>query len=309
MSGQDSGGPGISRRVALVTGATGFVGYHLCRHLATEGWAVTALVRPDSDTADLRALEPVVAIVAWHGGVEELAAILRSARTECVFHLASLFLSEHGHGQIDALIEANIRFGTCLAEAMTTAGVSALVNTGTFWQHYQGEPYRPVNLYAATKQAFEAILRYYTDARGLRAITLKLSDTYGPHDKRGKLISALAKMACEGGSLQMSAGEQELDIAHIDDVVRAFALAAERCLALPAGTQESFAVSSGQQISLKGLVALFEQAAGTSLAIAWGARPYRPREVMHTWRGGEALPGWAPAIPLEEGLARLLREG
>lgn len=308
--------PGQGGRNALVTGATGFVGYHLCRLLLAEGWQITALVRPGSDTADLRALGPAVVVVPWPsgegaGGVAELANILREARAEVVFHLASLFLSDHAAAQVDALIDANLRFGTNLLEAMSAVGVSAFVNTGTFWQHYDsaGDSFRPVNLYAATKQAFEAILAYYVDAKGLRAITLKLSDTYGPHDKRGKLISLLAKMAREGGALQMSPGEQQLDIAHIEDVARAFLLAAERCLGSAPGTSESFAVPSGRVISLKGLVGVFEAIAGKALAIEWGARPYRPREVMRVWRGGEALPGWAPAITLEEGLARLLREG
>jgi hypothetical protein len=50
-----------------------------------------------------------------------------------------------------------------------------------------------------------------------------------------------------------------------------------------------------------------EQATGTALAASWGARPYRAREVMTPWAGGEPLPGWRAAIPLEEGLAALAR--
>ena len=44
---------------------------------------------------------------------------------------------------------------------------------------------------------------------------------------------------------------------------------------------------------------------GTSLAIEWGARPYRDREVMVPWTKGKTVPGWAPHIPLERGLGEL----
>jgi nucleoside-diphosphate-sugar epimerase len=62
---------------------------------------------------------------------------------------------------------------------MQAAGIRRLVNAGTTWQHYLGQVYDPVNLYAATKQAFEAILKFYTSTRDFQAITLELTDTYG----------------------------------------------------------------------------------------------------------------------------------
>lgn len=297
----------MSQRHALLTGATGFVGSHLCRHLLAQQWRVTVLVRPGSDTGDLQALSPDVAIAVYDENADDLAAIMAKASPDIVFHLASLFLAEHSAEQVGPLIDSNVRFGARLLEAMSAAQVRCLINTGTFWQHYHGDAYRPVNLYAATKQAFEAILAYYTDMRGITALTLKLSDTYGPQDKRNKLISLLQKMAREGGELKMSPGEQQIDIVHIDDAARAFIMAAERCLRLPAGTQESYAVSSGQPLALRDLVGVFEDAAATRLDIEWGARPYREREVMHTWQGGTPVPGWQPQITLRDGFAELVR--
>ena len=67
---------------------------------------------------------------------------------------------------------------------MKEVGVKILVNTGTSWQHYENKDYSPVNLYAATKQSFEAILQYYVEVASLKAITLKLFETYGLDDPR-----------------------------------------------------------------------------------------------------------------------------
>lgn len=291
---------------ALVTGATGFIGQHLCRHLLDNEWTVHALVRPESDIAALSILGPAN-VHRFAGGVEQLTDICATTRPDVVFHLASLFLAEHRPEQVEQLIAANVGFGTMLLEAMHLTGVTAFVNTGTFWQHFDDEPRgRPVNLYAGTKQAFEALLGWFCDVRGLRAVTLKLSDTYGPADARGKLISLLLRLAREGGGLGMSPGEQEIDIVHVDDVVRGFRIAAERCLVLPPGHNESYALSSGAPIPLRELVTLFEQATGRNLAIRWGERPYRTREVMHTWRGGVPLPGWTAEIDLVEGFRGLI---
>ena len=49
------------------------------------------------------------------------------------------------------------------------------INTGTFWQNYQSEKYNPVNLYAATKEAFQNIAKYYTETSSLIFTTIKLN--------------------------------------------------------------------------------------------------------------------------------------
>lgn len=297
----------MTARRALVTGATGFVGAHLCSHLVAQGWEVTALCRPQSAT-EVLPTAGTAQVTRWHGGLPALSDILERTRPDVVFHLASLFLADHQPHQVESVIAANIEFGALLLEAMSCAGIGAFVNTGTFWQHYKGAPDRPVNLYAATKKAFEAVLGYYTDAHGLRAITLKLSDTYGPNDQRGKLVSLLLRLAREGGELAMSPGGQEVDLVHINDVTRAFAVAGERCLTLPKGAYENYSLSSGEILTLRSLVELFGELAGKRLSITWGGRPYRSREVLQIWRGGERLPGWEPQICLREGLGRLLRD-
>jgi nucleoside-diphosphate-sugar epimerase len=289
----------------VVTGATGFIGGHLVRRLITRGDEVHAILRAGSD----RSLLPkAVAVHAHDGSADQLCSILETVRPNVVFHLASHF--QHGHlpSDIEALIADNVTFGSMLVEAMVRAGSKRLVNAGTSWQHYQDASYSPVCLYAATKQAFEAILRYYADAEALSVVTLKLFDTYGPGDRRGKLVSRLAKMVHDGSSLTMSPGEQLIDLVHVDDVVNAFLMAAARLLAGEVTGMEDYAVSSGRPRTPRDLVALMERCAGAPLKIEWGGHPYRFREVMVPWSKGAAVPGWSPQIELEEGFKMMLAE-
>ena len=94
---------------------------------------------------------------------------------------------------------------------MTVNGVSKIINTGTFWQHYENREYSPTCLYAATKQAFESILHYYVEAKFLMIITLILFDSYGPSDPRPKLFSLLQEARQSEKVIAMSPGEQKID--------------------------------------------------------------------------------------------------
>jgi len=91
---------------------------------------------------------------------------------------------------------------------------------------------------------------------------------------------------------------------HIRDVTLAFSLAAHRLLEGAGTNKECFSVSSGAPISLRDLVAQVRQITEMRLAVTWGTRPYRDREVMRLW-SGTSLPGWKPSVTLTEGLREL----
>ncbi len=286
---------------ALITGGSGFVGRHLARRLTASGVELHAVVRARSDTT---ALPPEARLHGYGGAPAELADIVDAARPDVTFHLASHFRAEHEPQDLEPLIASNVAFGTYLADALCRHPPARLVNCGTAWQHFGDRDYDPVCLYAATKQAFEAVLEYYVAARGLRVTTLKLFDSYGPDDPRGKLVGALMQAAASGRPLELSPGEQRIDLVHVDDLVRAFEIAAGR-LADDEPRSEAFALSSGRTVTLRELVSLVEAVSGRPVGANWGARPYRAREVMLPWSRGRPLPGWQPEIGLEDGLRTL----
>ncbi|MDH5750837.1 MAG: NAD(P)-dependent oxidoreductase [Deltaproteobacteria bacterium] len=288
---------------ALVTGGTGFVGSHLVERLLDQGWEVDLLVREQAPGADGT---PRLRRHVHDGSTTGLIGIMRQARPDVVFHLASRFLAAHQPEDVESLVASNILLGTQLLEAMDRTGTALLVNAGTSWQHYRNAEYDPVCLYAATKQGFEAIVDYYVNACSIRCVTLKLFDTYGPGDPRPKLMNLLQKIAGTGEELAMSPGEQLVDLVYIDDVAEAFLLAAQRLLDDQGEPREEFAVSSGNPVPLKELAGIFAQVAGKSLNITWGGRQYRPREVMQPWDRGRPLPGWTSRVDLREGISRCL---
>ena len=295
------------KRIALVTGGTGFVGSNLVRRLVSDGWETHIIVRNSSDLGILSGVKQSIQVHIHDGSTEGLVEIVKVVSPQVVFHLASLFLAQHTSQDIDRLIHSNLLFSTQLVEAMSANGVRSLINTGTSWQHYENKDYSPVCLYAASKQAFEAILTFYTEVSNLSAITLKLYDTYGPNDSRAKLFTLLRKTARTQEPLLMSPGEQLIDLVYIDDVLDAYLIAADRLLQNKVNHHAIYAITSGNPIKLRDLVDAYSQITDKPLPVEWGARPYRPREVMVPWNRGEIIPSWEPKVPLSVGIARMER--
>lgn len=272
------------REKVLVTGATGFVGSNLCRKLLEKNFEVFILVRKSSKFDYLEDIKNKLNIFIWDENIDELIEKLKKIEIKAVFHLASFIKTEHKKEEVEGLINSNILYGTKLLEAMKYIGIKIFINTETYWQHYNSDEYNPVDLYAATKEAFEKIIKYYVEAEGIRCITLKLFDTYGENDKRPKLINLLNKFADEGKELDMSLGEQKLDLVHIDVVTDTFIKAYELLKNNEEIKNEVYGVSSGKQTSLRKIVENFEKKTGKKLKINWGTRPYRKREIMEPVR-------------------------
>ncbi len=284
----------------LITGASGFLGTHLVEHLTAQGHSVHALMRPTSVAKWSKSVS--VKTFIFESNTEELKNYLQDNAIQTIIHTASCFKFTAHPSEINGLIQSNIQFGTHLLEATKGTQVEWFVNTGSSWQNDS------VNLYSATKEAFEAILKFYTESTSLKSVTLKLFDTYGPKDQRGKIISVLKEQLGQSEPLAMSSGQQLLDLCHIQDIARAYA----NVLKLISQKQTSaiegkcFGLSSGEHVSLKELAQMMEHITQKKLLINWGARPLREREVMTPWKSFNPLPDWSPLMGLRERLQEFL---
>jgi len=293
----------------MVTGATGFIGSNLVKKLVENGIMVTAVVRDCAKAEKLFSEQKEsISFFQWNGSICASADYMRKEKVDCVIHLATCYIAKSTAEDVDQLVDGNITFGMKVLEAMKLAGVKNLINTSTSWQHYQNEEYNPVNVYAATKQAFEDILKYYTDVEGIRAITLEIYDTYGPYDSRSKIFNRWKEIIGTGEKMSLSPGEQKLDYVYIDDVIDGIQMAINMLRVLPIDTngyEEKYALSSENVYTLKELAVIFEEVYKKKLSIIWGGKPYREREVMEPYRGTTRLLGWKPKYDLRSGLEHM----
>ncbi len=259
----------------IITGASGFIGSHLYQRL--------------------KMMNEVLAVCHEIDYLEMVNAFCEF-KPDVVYHLASLFVGEHKSHDIPSLIDANILFGTKVLECMKMSGCKRIINAGTNWTHFNGDEYNPVNIYAATKKAFENIAEYYIQAHDFKMTTLNLYDTYGPGDKRPKLIPKIMEAIKYNTSIELTSGDQLFDFTYIDDVVNAFILAQD-------ATQSHYAVYSNETKSLKDIVHLIEIVTKKKLKATW-TRSYRKREIMKPDCHLFAPPGWKVETYLPLGLMK-----
>ncbi len=292
----------INKR-AVITGATGYIGSNLTKRLIEEKWKVLLLVRDPMkiDPCYFNSSNLVVHKISKN---DDFSKVFSDFKPEVVLHLASLIKGE----SVTDLTESNIVFGIKILQSMEDNNIKHFVNTGTYWEHYGNSNYNPVDFYAATKHAFQNIVDSFVISAGIKAITLKLHDVYGPNDKRKKILTKLIEVAISGKQLSMSPGDQKLSLVHVNDVTTGYFKAIEYILSEDYEGHQKYFLKSLDNHSLKDIVAIIEKCLGKKINANWGKIDYMERTIMEPPDVIPALPGWKPNINLSQGILSMLEE-
>ncbi|MDQ3556154.1 MAG: NAD-dependent epimerase/dehydratase family protein [Gemmatimonadota bacterium] len=170
---------------ALITGATGFVGGHFVRHMAGEGWALRALVRPTSDTTVLDGL----GVQMTHGDLGSVDALRQaSAGVDVVFHLAAVTglrddtrFAEANVAGVRNVVRAALDARPRPRRVVYLSSYAACGPTPDGRPRTLRDPPNPLTTYGRTKLEGEAELRPLHDA-GVECMILRAPAVYGPGD-------------------------------------------------------------------------------------------------------------------------------
>ena len=258
----------------LCTGATGFIGSNLVPALLTQRYTVAVLKRK---TSGLKRLENYKGSITTYdySTYSDIYEVLQESKPDLLIHLATLYINKHTEDDVQPILDSNICFGMHILEAMKRSGVSKILNFGTRWQHINNELYNPANLYAATKQAFYDILRWY-NKDGIMSKTLELCDTFGPNDIRKKIVNLLVEACKSKKMIDLSPGEQILDITYVDSLVEYIIANIEN----DSFFDNEVIQIAGSEIKLKDLGNIIEDACGVRGFFNWGKICYRENEIM-----------------------------
>ena len=292
---------------ALVTGAGGFVGRHLCARLAADGWEVVGTVRPGSPAP---ALGPLVSTVPVDLADPSATAAVACAADPDVAFLLAAARAAATPGERAATMAVNATGGAWLVDALG-GRCRAVVRLGSSTEYGQVDgpmdehvPVRPRGFFGSTKAAGSLLVAATAAARGLRAAVLRAFQVYGPGDHPGRLVPTALRAARTGGVLPLTAPGMRRDWIHVDDVVGACVRAAH-AEDLPAG--QVLNLGTGRQVANEELVAMVEQVSGRRIPVAAGAHPGRSWDtgswVCDPSRAADLL-GWEAKIALEDGLTR-----
>lgn len=295
----------------LLTGATGFLGSRLLEHLSRmPERQIGILVRDRSNIENIQDILVKTQDIFKIHSKESIDHAVQKFKPDIVIHIASMIRAEHQPDEVEPLILSNILFPSLILESMRQHNIKYFINTGTFWENMNSsKEYDPTSLYAATKRSFEDILKFYTESTDIKAVTLQLYDTYGPHDPRKKLLWWLRHSIDNKGPIPFSAGEQQMDMVYIDDIINAYTKAIEYIIKKQTKDIDIFPIATGEIHTLREVAQIFETAIGKKLNIDWGKRPYRAREVMQVKPdliNTKVKLGWRAQVTLEQGFQKII---
>jgi len=300
----------------LVTGATGFMGSHLCARLAAEGAELSVLVRPGrrgAPVAGRPSLPPASRIL--EADITDPIALernLSAGSIDVVFHLAALTDVRRDPALLESMNAVNLQGTMNLAACLKNRSVRRVVHLGTCEEYGDGTaPFeeeaaaRPVSPYSVSKSAATLHMQELGRSGALPVVVVRPFLTYGRGQDSGRFLYQAIEAALENRSFPMTPGEQTREFNHIEDVLDGMLLAA----VLPGLEGEIINLASGDERRLRDVADLVFSLAGSKSGPEPGALPYRDGEAMRFFGSTKKcrqLLGYAPKTRLEEGLADLI---
>jgi GDP-4-dehydro-6-deoxy-D-mannose reductase len=313
------------RARVLVTGATGFVGSHALDMLLTRpDVEVHATRRWSSRTTLVSHLGQDDTRVTWHlcdlTDPFSVQAVVSRIRPDRIFHLGAQSFVSPSWEQPEVYFRTNTLGTLYLLEALRRESLQAtrvlLPGSGEEYGHVPenelpitaATQLRPVNPYAVSKVAQDLLGYVHHVSYGLHVVRVRAFNQEGPRRDR---VFALASFAWQIACIEAGRAKPVLRVGNLDarrnwtdvrDMVRAYALALERC---PPG--ELFLIGSDQVATvrecLEGLLALSPRRA--EIRIEEDPSLIRPTEVLRLVADATpfcACTGWAPTISLSQTL-------
>jgi UDP-glucuronate 4-epimerase len=322
----------------LVTGAAGFIGYHLAGALLREGAQVIG-VDDLNDYYDPRLKEARLAMlqererfsfVRGNLATREWVEEVLSHSPQAIVHLAAQAGVRYSMTNPGAYVQSNlVAFGNIL-ELARALPVSHLVfaSSSSVYGANRSLPYsvaqnvdHPVSLYAATKKSNELLAHTYAHLYGIPVTGLRFFTVYGPWGRPDMAYYSFTEAILEGRPIDLyNYGEMKRDFTYIDDVVTALLRVLRKPAAPdpawdPAAPNPStsaapyrlYNIGNHRPVSLTDFVAAIERALGRTAEKV--LKPMQPGDVLETFADVEDLRrdfGFAPSTPLETGIARFV---
>jgi len=302
----------------LVTGVAGFIGMHCAQRLLARGDEVIGVdnLSPyysvELKRARLKQLEQRA--FGFHeldvADGTRLTALFERAKPQAVLHLAAQAGVRYSLVNPASYVQSNLVGFANVLEACRAFPPAHLVfassssvygkNAKLPWSETDNVDH-PISLYAATKKANELSAHAYSHLYGLKTTGLRYFTVYGPWGRPDMSAVLFAQAILDGKPIEVfNHGDMQRDFTYIDDIVEGTL----RVLDKPA-PYAIYNIGNHTPVGLLDYIAALERALGAKAKLEM--RPMQPGDVKATYADTRALAkavGFAPATPLESGLAR-----
>jgi len=311
----------------LVTGAAGFIGYHVARKLAERGARVIGVDNLNAFYGTELKRRRLVQLstfpnftfhrldLADRGALSEA---LGSEVVQTVIHLAAQANVRYALENPQAYVASNVAGHlNVLEHCRHSGGFEKLVyaSSSSVYGAQNETPFRedavtdrPTSLYAATKKSQEMMSEVYADIFGIPQIGLRFFSLYGPWGRPDMAYWLFTDAILKGRPIRVfNNGEMHRDFTYIDDVVQGVLAAAD---APPSGGSDIhrvYNVGSSRPVLLMDMIAILESILRKRAEIEM--LPMQPGEMPVTYADITTFAddfGFRPRVSLEEGLKRFV---
>src|SRR6266571_2945461 len=292
-------------KTVLVTGSSGFAGRNLSTFLSRLGARVRCFVRSENDFS---VSEPRTSLVV--GDVQDYQSLLDALKgVDIAFHLAAITLIPETRAKTFNTFTTNA-IGTLnflMAAKAQDVSKSVYVSTCHVYGKQEKLPItedtapKPIDIYSASKLAGESLALAFAEMHGMDISISRAFNHYGPYQRPDFLVPSIILRLLRGEKLAMGNPTPSRDFSYVEDIVRGYALLAEK-----GRSSEIYHFSSGEERSVKEIVETIMKISGVKSEIYWNPEARRvdiPRSVGDSSKARKEL-GWTPRVDFEDGMKK-----
>ena len=287
----------LSGKKVLITGASGFLGSHLCERLCENNVEIHAISRTER-TSHRNSLQ------WWHGNMEDIEVaqhLFHTIKPDVVFHLSGMVTGAAGAELVlptfNSLLVSTVNVLTVAAKT----GCDRVISIASLEEPESGQnEATPISPYAAAKWASSAYSRMFHQLYQTPIVLVRPFMTYGPGQNVHKIIPSVTLSLLQSEAPKLASGQRQVDWIYIDDVISGMLAAAQ----VPHVEGCTFDLGSGALVSIRSVVQQLTNLVNPQIEPLFGALPDRPVEkvrVANTAYTYDKLK-WQPVTSLETGL-------
>lgn len=321
-----------ARKKILITGAAGFIGFHLSQKLLAQGVDVVGYdnindyydMRLKYARLDILKAYPQFAFIKGDlADREAVNSLFAAHEPDIVVNLAAQAGVRYSITNPQAYIDSNIVGFFNILEACRHYGVEHLLyaSSSSVYGNQQKTPFstgddvsKPISLYAATKKSNELMAYTYSHLYGIPTTGLRFFTVYGPYGRPDMAYFSFTNKLVKGETIQIyNNGDMKRDFTYVDDIVQGI----ENMLCnAPTGTDPAkvYNIGNNQPEDLLHFVETLERCLMAEGIIDQPARkeflPMQPGDVYQTYADVSALMrdfDFKPSTPIEEGLSHFAK--
>ena len=329
----------MSKKIILVTGAAGFIGYHICSSLLKQGHFVIGLdnvndyynvnlkydrlkelgiSRSDAETFNSLAVSATLGdqfrfIRLNLQDRNALPELFKLIQFDSVCNLAAQAGVRYSIENAEAYVDSNITGFLNILECCRHHNVNRLVyaSSSSIYGNSDDVPFeetanvdKPISLYAATKKSNELMAHTYSHLYNIETIGLRFFTVYGPWGRPDMAMFLFTDAILKGEPIKVfNNGDLSRDFTYIDDIVSGV----ENTLLKPSKDKESYKlynIGNSQPVRLLDFIEAIEKSTGKTSERQM--MPMQAGDVNQTWASVERLKcdyNYKPSIPIEKGVA------